>query len=293
MTCCAEFIEYSLLGLLSGGVLSLMAMSFVLIYKGTGVVNFAVGEIMLVGTYAYYSCRVLAGLPVVVSIVLALTAVAALALTIEQFILRPLAGQPTIAVLMATIGVSSFLHGFIEAVWGADTFILPQLLPRAPYTFGDVLIPGTAIWNFAVAAGIVAAFGLFFGFTRAGIKLRASASDPITASTVGINISYAQRLSWILSGLVGTSAGILISGTSGLSPLLSSAALGVFAILILGGLDSLTGAVVASLIVGLIDSLVVGYVGGKARDVVPYIVVLAVLVVRPYGLLGTRTIERL
>jgi branched-chain amino acid transport system permease protein len=260
MTCCAEFIEYSLLGLLSGGVLSLIAMSFVLIYKGTGVVNFAVGEIMLVGTYAYYSCRVLAGLPVAVSIVLALTAVAALALTIEQFILRPLAGQPTIAVLMATIGVSSFLHGFIEAVWGADTFILPQLLPRAPYTFGDVLIPGTAIWNFAVAAGIVAAFSLFFGFTRAGIKLRASASDPITASTVGINISYAQRLSWIL---------------------------------ILGGLDSLIGAVVASLIVGLIDSLVVGYVGGKARDVVPYIVVLAVLVVRPYGLLGTRTIERL
>jgi branched-chain amino acid transport system permease protein len=293
MTSGAEFIEYSLLGLLSGGLLSLIAMSFVLVYKGTGVINFAVGEIMLVGTYAYYTSRVLAGLPAAVSIVLALASVAMLALVIERVILRPLAGQSTIAVLMATIGVSSFLHGFIEAVWGADTFVLPQLLPRTPVTFGDILIPGTSIWNFVAASVIVSAFGLFFRFTPAGVKLRASASDPITASTVGINISYAQRLSWILSGTVGTIAGILISATSGLSPLLSSAALGVFAIIILGGLDSLIGAVVASLIVGLIDSLVVGYIGGKARDVVPYLVVLAVLVVRPYGLFGTRTIERL
>jgi branched-chain amino acid transport system permease protein len=288
-----EFVEYSLIGLLSGGVLALIAMSFVLVYKGTGVINFAVGEILMLGAYAYYTSRVLAGQPVIVSLAIALASVALLALVIERTVLRPLSGQSTIAILMATIGVSSFLHGLVEAVWTTDTFTLPSLVPRSPFTLGEALVAGTTVWNFAVAVVIIGAFGLFFQFTRAGVKLRASASDPVTASTVGINIRYAQRLSWILSGLVGTVAGILISSTSGISPLLASSALSVFAIIILGGLDSLVGAVLASLLIGWIDSLVVGYVGGKARDVVPYLVVLAVLAVRPYGLFGTRKIERL
>lgn len=289
----AEFIEYSLIGLLSGGLLALVALSFVLIYKGTGVVNFAVGEIMMLGAYLYYTCRVLAGWPLPLSLAAALVGVVVVALTIERAILRPLAGQPAIAVLMATIGISSFLHGLVEAVWGGDTFPMPGLLPRTALTFGDVLISGTTLWNFVVAALVIAGFGLFFRFTRAGVRLRASASDPVTASTVGINIRYAQRVTWILSGLVGTVAAVLIASTSGLSPLLSSAALSVFAIIILGGLDSLLGAVLAALLVGWLEAMVVGYVGGKARDVVPYLVVLAVLVVRPYGLFGTRAIERL
>ena len=288
-----EFVEYSLIGLMSGGLLALVALSFVLIYKGTGVVNFAVGEVMMVGAYVYYTARVVAGLPLAPALVLALAAVTLVALVIERAVLRPLAGQPAISVLMATIGISSLLHGTVEAVWGGDTFTLPPILPRTPLTFGDVLISGTTIWNFAVSMVLIAALAVFFRFTRAGVRLRASASDPVTASTVGIDIRYAQRLTWILSGLVGTVAAVLIASTAGLSPLLSSAALGVFAIIILGGLDSILGAIVASLLLGWVESLAVGYVGGKARDVVPYLVVLAVLVVRPYGLFGTRAIERL
>lgn len=288
-----EFVEYSLIGLMSGGLLALIALSFVLIYKGTGVVNFAVGEVMMVGAYAYFTARVMAGLPLAVALPLALAAVALVALAIERTVLRPLAGQPAISVLMATIGISSFLHGAVEAIWGGDTFTLPALLPRTPLTFGDVLISGTTIWNFAVSAILIAALAAFFRFTRAGVQLRASASDPVTGSTVGIDIRYAQRLTWVLSGLVGTVAAVLIASTAGLSPLLSSAALGVFAIIILGGLDSILGAVVASLALGWVESLAVGYIGGKARDVVPYLIVLAVLVVRPYGLFGTRAIERL
>lgn len=289
----SEFLEYSLIGLLSGGVLALIGLSFVLIYKGSHVINFAAGEIMMLGAYLYYTARVLADLPAPVAFAIALASVAAFGILIERVVLRPLNGHPVIAVLMATIGLASVLHGAIEAVWGGDAFTLPQLLPRTPLRFEDVLIPGTALGNFLVAALLVAAFTAFFQYSRAGVTLRAAASDPVTACTLGIDIRSAQRLTWILSGAVGTVAGVLIASTSGLSPLLSSAALGVFAVIILGGLDSVLGAVVAALLIGWLDSLVVGYVGGKTRDLIPYVVVLAVLVVRPYGLFGTRTIERL
>ncbi len=289
----SEFIEYSLLGLLSGGVIALIALSFVLIYKGTGVVNFAVGEVMMLGAYLYYAGAVTWALPLWVAFVLAMGLIGVLAMAIEWAVLRPLSGQPAVAVLMATIGMASIIHGGVEAVWGGDTYSPPTLLPRTPILMGEILIPGTALGNFAVAGLLIAGFLAFFRYSKTGIALRATASDPVTAATLGINIHAAQRLTWILSGLVGTVAGVLIASSAGLSPLLSAAALGVFAAIILGGMDSVLGAIVASLIVGWVEALGAGYLGGKSRDVVPYVVVLAIMVVRPYGMFGTKGIERL
>lgn len=289
----SEFLEYSLLGLLSGGVMSLIALSFVLIYKGTGVVNFAVGEVMMLGAYLYYAGAVTFGLAPLLAFALSLVIIALLAVLVERAVLRPLSGQPAVAVLMATIGLASIIHGGVEAVWGGDTYTPPTLLPRTPLMMGDILIPGTVLGNFAVAALLIAAFLAFFRYSKTGIALRATASDPVTAATLGININYAQRLTWILSALVGTVAGVLIASSAGLSPLLAAAALSVFAAIILGGMDSILGAILASLVIGWVEAVASGYLGGKTRDVVPYIVVLAILVVRPYGLFGTRTIERL
>jgi len=289
----SEFLEYSLLGLLSGGVIALIALSFVLVYKGTGVVNFAVGEVMMLGAYLYYAGAVTFKLPAWLAFVLALALIGVLAIAVERLVLRPLSGQPAVAVLMATIGMASIVHGGVEAVWGGDTYQPPTLLPRTPLTMGDILIPGTVLGNFAVAAVLILGFMAFFRYSRTGIALRATASDPVTAATLGINIHYAQRLTWVLSGLVGTVAGVLIAGSAGLSPLLAAAALGVFAAIILGGMDSVLGAIVASLVIGWVEAVGAGYLGGKSRDVIPYVVVLAILVVKPYGLFGTRSIERL
>ena len=289
----SEFVEYSLLGLLSGGVMALVALSFVLIYKGTGIVNFAVGEVMMLGAYLYYAGAVTFGLPPWIAFVGSLVVIGVLAILIERAVLRPLSGQPAISVLMATIGIASVIHGLVEATWGGDTYQPPTLLPRTPVTLGEILIPGTALGNFAVAAALILGFLAFFRYSRAGVALRATASDPVTAATLGININFSQRLTWMLSGLVGTVAGVLIASSAGLSPLLSAAALGVFAAIILGGMDSVLGAIVASLMIGWIEAVAAGYLGGKSRDVVPYVVVLAILVVKPYGLFGTRTIERL
>lgn len=289
----SEFLEYSLLGLLSGGVTALVALSFVLIYKGTGVVNFAVGEVMMLGAYLYYAGAVTFGLAPWVAFTLSLIGIGLVAILVERAVLRPLSGQPAVSVLMATIGMASIIHGGVEAMWGGDTYSPPTLLPRTPLVMGEVLIPGTVLGNFAVAGLLIIGFLVFFRYSKTGIALRATASDPVTAATLGININYSQRLTWLLSGLVGTVAGVLIASSAGLSPLLAAAALGVFAAIILGGMDSILGAIVASLIIGWVEAVGAGYLGGKSRDVIPYVVVLAILVVKPYGIFGTRTIERL
>jgi branched-chain amino acid transport system permease protein len=288
-----EFLEYSVLGLLGGGVIALIALSFVLVYKSTGVVNFAVGEVMMLGAYLYYAAAVTFGAPPWLAFGISLAAISLLAMVVERTVLRPLSGQPVVAVMMATIGMASIMHGGIEAIWGGDTYQPPALLPRKPLLMGDILIPGAVMGNFAIAALLIIAFLLFFRYSRTGVALRATASDPVTAATLGININFAARLTWILAGSVGTVAGVLISSSAGLSPMFASVALGVFAAIILGGMDSILGAIVASLILGLIESLAAGYLGGKSRDIVPYLVVLVILVIRPYGIFGTRTIERL
>ena len=288
-----EFIEYSLLGLFSGGVTALVALSFVLIYKGTGVVNFAVGEFMMLGAYLYYAGAVSFGLPPWAAFVVSLLVTGILAILVERAVLRPLSGQPAVAVMMATIGMASIIHGGVEAIWGGDTYSPPTLLPRTPLTMGEILIPGTVLGNFAVAVLLIGGFLAFFRYSKTGIALRATASDPVTAATLGINIDFSQRLTWVLSGLVGTVAGVLIASSAGLSPLLAAAALGVFAAIILGGLDSILGAIVASVLLGWVEALGAGYLGGKSRDILPFVVVLVILVVRPYGMFGTRSIERL
>jgi branched-chain amino acid transport system permease protein len=289
----AALVEFSAIGLLSGGLLALIALGFVLIYKGTGVINFAMGEFMMLGAYFFYTANVMWRLPFVVSLGLSFLAVAACAAIVERGVLRPLSGQPVISVLMATIGLASALHGAVDAVWGGRNYEMPSLLPRTPLVLGDVMIPGKIIWSFLLATTVIVLFTLYFRFSRTGISMRAAASDPVTAYVLGIDVRATQRLTWIFAGLVGAIAGILVASVTSLSPALGSAALGVLAIIILGGLDSIAGAIVAGLIVGLIESLTAGYLGGKVRDIVPYVTVLVILLVRPYGLFGTRQVERL
>jgi branched-chain amino acid transport system permease protein len=285
--------EFAAIGLLSGGLLALIALGFVLIYKGTGVINFAMGEFMLLGAYFFYTARVMWDLPTWLALASTLAAVAGCAALVERWLLRPLAGQNVISVLMATIGLASALHGGVEAVWGGRNYEMPQLLPRAPLLLGDVLIPGKVLWSFLLAALVITAFTVYFRRSRTGVAMRAAASDPVTAYLMGIDVRAMQRLTWIYAGLVGAIAGIVVASITSLSPAVGVTALGVLAVIILGGLDSIAGAIVAGLIIGLLESLTAGYLGGKVRDIVPYVVVLVILLVRPYGLFGTRRIERL
>jgi branched-chain amino acid transport system permease protein len=287
------FLEFSVVGIAGGGVLALIALGFVLIYKGTRVVNFAMGEFMMVGAYLFYTTHVAWKLHWAAALAATLAGIAALGAIVERSILRPLSGQPVIAVVMATIGLGTILHGLADAVWGGANLALPELLPRKPFFLGDILIPGQVLWSFVVACALIAAFLAYFRYSRTGVAMRAAATDPATAYTMGIDVRSTSRLTWVLAGLTGAVAGIVVASMTSLSPSLGNVALGVLAVIILGGLDSVLGAIVAGLVIGWLEAVTVGFIGGKARDVVPYGVVLVILMLRPHGLFGTREIERL
>ncbi len=287
------FAEFSIVGLLAGGVLALIALGFVLVYKGTRVVNFAMGEFMMVGAYLFWTTHVFLKLPWWLALALTLAGIAVLGAVVERFVLRPLAGQPVISIVMATIGLGAVLHGLAEAIWGGANLALPELLPRKPLMLGEILVPGQALWSFALAVALIAGFTAYFQRSKGGVAMRAAASDPVTAYAMGIDVRSTQRLTWIFAGVTGAVAGIIVASMTSLSPTLGNVALGVLAVIILGGLDSIAGAIIAGLIVGWLESLTVAFIGGQARDLVPYLVVLVILMARPYGLFGTRDIERL
>jgi branched-chain amino acid transport system permease protein len=287
------FLEYSLVGLATGGLLALIALGFVLVYKGTRVVNFAMGEFMMLGAYLFYTTNVVAKLPWYAALAITLAGIALLGVLVERLVLRPLSGQPVISIVMATIGLGILLHGLADAVWGGSNLALPELLPRKPLLLGEVMIPGQVLWSFVIACILIGCFTVYFRYSRSGVAMRAAASDPITAYAMGIDVRAASRLTWIFAGLTGAVAGIIVASMTSLSPALGTVALGVLAVIILGGLDSILGAIVAGLVIGWLESVTVGFLGGKARDVVPYAIVLLVLMIRPYGLFGTRDIERL
>jgi branched-chain amino acid transport system permease protein len=287
------FAEFSLVGLTSGGLLALIALGFVLIYKGTRVINFAMGEFMMIGAYLFWTFAVPVGLHWALALALTIVGIAILAAVVERLVLRPLSGQPTISIVMATIGLAGLLHGLAEGIWGGKDLSLPQILPRTPLLLGEVMLQGQALWSFVVAIALIGAFTAYFRYSRNGVAMRAAASDPVTAYAMGIDVRRTSRLTWIFAGITGAIAGIIVASMTSLTPSLGTVALGVLAVIILGGLDSIAGAIIAGLIVGWLESVTVMLFGGLARDVVPYVVVLVILMVRPYGLFGTRDIERL
>ena len=287
------FAEFSLVGLASGGLLALIALGFVLVYKGTRVINFAMGEFMMIGAYLFWTFAVPLKLDWWFALALTVAGIALVAAVVERLVLRPLSGQPTISIVMATIGLAGLLHGLAEGIWGGKDLALPQILPRKPLLLGDVMLQGQVLWSFVIAVGLIAAFTAYFRFSRNGVAMRAAASDPVTAYAMGIDVRRTSRLTWIFAGVTGAVAGIIVASMTSLTPSLGNVALGVLAVIILGGLDSIAGAIIAGLIVGWLESITVMLFGGLARDVVPYVVVLVILMVRPYGLFGTRDIERL
>jgi branched-chain amino acid transport system permease protein len=287
------FIEYSLVGLAAGGIYALIALGFVVIFKSTGVFNFAMGEMMMIGGYLFYTAASFAGLHLTIALALALVGSMALGMGLERTVLRPMLGQPMIALVMVTVGVGAILKGLAGVAWGPDIKTLPELLPRAPLALGEMLIPGKIAWGFVLALAVVGAFIAYFQLSRGGIALRATASSEVNAYSMGINVPRVYGVVWGLAGVVGTVGGITLGSINGVTPNLGDAALVALAVVILGGLDSLAGVIVAGLAMGLIESLTGAYLGGKFREIVPAVAVLAVLMLRPHGLFGKRHVERI
>jgi branched-chain amino acid transport system permease protein len=290
------FVDLLTNGLLVGLMYSLVAVGFVLIYKATSIMNFAQGDLVMFAGYAAAVMLGVKGMPIWLMVLLLAVGMVALGFVLERGILRPMVGQPLVSVIMVTIGLSFVLQGFVAIVWGGSTRQLPLPVPLAPYKLGPAFISPINLVAAIIAILFLVAFGLFFTRSRLGVAMRAVADDQQASMVVGIRVSRVFALSWAIAGLAAAAGGIIWGNMLGVDTLLALVGLKVFPVVILGGLDSIGGAIVGGLIMGAVESLASGYldpyVGGGTKDFIPYVLMILVLCVKPYGFFGHETIER-
>lgn len=284
-------------GIAVGGVYALIALGFVLIYKATSIINFATGEFMMIGAYFFYTFMVMAGLPAIPSFLLVMLAAAMLGFLVERSILRHMLGQPVISIIMVTIGLSSILMGLAEMFWSTDFKSFPPLFPRAPVIIGGLIIRSNLFYGFVTAMIAVGIFALIFKYAKVGVAMRATADDQMASFSMGINVRSMFTIAWAMGAVAASLGGIIIGNIGGIQPTLGHVGLKIFPVVILGGLDSIAGAVIGGFIVGLVENIAGGYldryVGGGVKDVAPFVVLVLILLFKPYGLFGKEEIERL
>ena len=283
-------------GVLIGLMYALIALGFVLVYKATDAINFAQGEFVMIAGFVVVAFLLAYKAPLWMSIVMGVAAMVAFGFGLERAVLRRLIGRPIIAVVMATIGLAAVLRGIGPLTWGADTKNLALPIPDEPIILGPLFIPPIQIVGAAVSLAFLGIFGWFFLKSRKGIAMRAVADSQQVAMAMGINVERYFALAWAMTGIVSALGGIIWGSLLGVDVHLALVGFKVFPVVILGGLDSIPGAIVGGLIVGIVENVAAGYidpyVGGGTKDFAPYVLMIAALMVRPYGIFGKRIIER-
>ncbi len=290
------FLQLVVQGLAIGSVYSLVALGFVLIYKASSVINFAQGELLMVGAYVCLALIVQFQVPFWAGFLITMAFSIVLALFIERFVLRPMIGEPVIAIIMITIGLSAVLKSFVSAFWGTQIRVFPSIFPEAPVKFGEIVVSRVYIFTFIASLVFLVIFALFFKYSRMGIAMRAAANSNQVALSMGISVKKVFAISWCVAAVVSAVGGILIGNINGVNITLAAVGLKVFPAVILGGLDSIPGAVLGGLIIGVLENLSGGYLdhffGGGVKEVAPFVVLVIILMIKPYGLFGTEEIER-
>jgi branched-chain amino acid transport system permease protein len=283
-------------GVMIGLMYALIALGFVLIYKATDAINFAQGEFVMFAAFIAAGAADLAGLPFWVSALLAVAGMVVLGFGLERVVLRPLIGRPVISVVMATIGLQAVLRGFATLAFGAGTRAIVMPISDSPISLGPITVPPVQLVGAGVSLVFFAGFTWFFQKSRVGVAMRAVADSQQVAMAMGINVQRYFALAWAMAGVVSALGGIVWGAMLGVDNQLALVGLKVFPVVILGGLDSIIGAVVGGLIVGIVENLAAGYldpyVGGGTKDFVPYVLMIAVLMIRPEGIFGRHRIER-
>ncbi|MBK1779727.1 branched-chain amino acid ABC transporter permease [Advenella sp. WQ 585] len=287
------FAEISLAGLGTGGLYALTALAFVIIFKSTGVVNLAIGEMLMVGAYLVYGLATGFGLPMWLAIVVGVLGSGLAGGVIERLAIRPMVGESPISTFMITVGLASVLVGAVELIWTADQRRMPPIMPDEAIFIGEAFVSSKVFYGFFVTLILISLGLLVFRFWRGGVALRATAFDQGAAYSMGINVPRVFSLSWVIGAMIAAVAGVIVGAIGGISPAMGIFGLSVLVVVIAGGLDSVLGALVAGMAIGLIESWASGFLGGEYKVVVTFLILIIVLMIRPYGLFGTREIERL
>ena len=283
-------------GVMIGLMYALIALGFVLIYKATDAINFAQGEFVMFAGFLAAGAADIAGAPFWVSALLAIAGMVVLGFGLERVVLRPLIGRPVIAVVMATIGLANVLRGSATMVFGAGNRSIEMPIGDEPIMLGPVMLSPVQLVGAGVSIVFLAVFTWFFLKSRVGIAMRAVADSQQVAMAMGIDVRRYFALAWAMAGIVSALGGVVWGAMLSVDNQLALVGLKVFPVVILGGLDSVLGAVVGGLIVGVTENLAAGYfdpiVGGGTKDFAPYVLMIAALMIRPEGIFGRRRIER-
>lgn len=289
--------QYLSIGIAVGIIYALLAVGFVLVFKASGVLNIAQGGLLMLGAYVCFTLVTRAGLPFWAAALLTLLFSFVLGLLIERFFIRPMIGEPVFSVIMMTVGLSVLIEGAAFTLWGPDPMRLPGMASANAVRFGPVALALPYVWGAVVSAFIFTLFALFYRYTRMGLAMRATAEDQTVALAKGINVKQVYGLSWAICSMVASVGGIFMAFIYGVGPALGPLGLKVIPVVIIGGLESIPGALVGGLIIGVSESLAAGYldqhVGGGLKELFPYLLLLVVLMFRPYGLFGLKRIERI
>ena len=284
------FAQVTLNGIALGCVYSLVALGFVLIYKATEVINFAQGELMMVGAYIYFSLVTAGGLAPLWAFGVTLVVAGVLGALIERAVLHPLMDEPVFTQVMATIGLAAVLRAITGLIWSHDTHAFPSPVPAGAFKLGELSVSWVDAWSVLLTLGLCGLLFVFFRFTRLGIALRAVAQNRYAAYLMGIRVERMFALTWALAAAVGAVGGILLADISYLHTNMGFIGLRAFPAVILGGLESIPGALLGGLIIGLVESFAGLYLdpllGSGTREIAAFVVLLAVLLVRPTGLFG-------
>jgi branched-chain amino acid transport system permease protein len=298
----AYFLQLVFAGIALGCIYALIGLGFSIIFKASEVINFAQGELLLVGAYVVSSGVFNWHLGFLVSVLLGVVVTVLIGLLFERFVLQRMIGRPVFSILMITIGLDTILRTGVIVGWGSN-----PLPAAAPYTvtsgfnIGGVHLGANDLLTIIVTIVLCAMLFYFFQYTRYGLAMRATALDQEAALAVGIDIRMVYALAWGIAAAIATIGGVFLAiGSIAIDPTLGGAALLAFPAIILGGIDSITGAVVGGIIIGLVQDMTAGYeshvasfLGAGIHQITPYLIMILVLLIRPYGLFGTRKVERI
>jgi branched-chain amino acid transport system permease protein len=283
-------------GLSIGLMYSLIALGFVLVYKATDAINFAQGEFVMLAGFVAAGVAAVEGMPILAAIIAAVVVMVLFSFALERVVLRPLLGRPIVAVIMATIGLGAILRGLPPLTVGGQTQSLSLPIGDEPFVIGPAVLPPIQVVGVIVSLLFLGAFTWFFLKSRMGVAMRAVADNQQVAMAMGINVQRYFALAWAMAGIVSALGGVIWGSMLGVDTHLALVGLKVFPVVILGGLDSIVGAVIGGLIVGVVESIAAGYldpyVGGGTKDFAPYVLMIVMLMFKPYGLFGQRRIER-
>ena len=287
------FTEVTLAGLGSGALLSLTAIAFVLIYKATKIINLAVSEMLMMGAYFFFALAAGWGFSPWVAIPLAILGGAAIGWAVERGIIRHMVGESPISIFMVTVGLGSVLVGVVLLVWGANPQAIPDFIGRTPVFIGEAFVNRKIVVAFVVSTVIIAVLLALFRFWRGGVALRATATDQAAAYSCGINVPGVYAMSWAVGCGLAAGAGVLLGAIGGIAPTMGAFGLSALVVVIVGGLDSPLGALIGGLFIGLVEAYAGTFLGGEYKLVATFSILIAMLMIRPYGLFGTHEIERL